>query len=68
MIYTTMKLLSIIFLGFFLTACSTVNDAVTFGKKCVVKDDKVVYSYVWIYNKESGLNADKEQCNEIEPR
>ena len=63
-----MKLLSIIFLGLFLTACSTVNDAVTFGNKCVVYDDNVFYSYVWIYNKESGLNADKEQCSELEPR
>jgi len=25
----------------------------------------VVYSYVWLYNKESGLNADQIQCKEI---
>ena len=65
MIYTTMKLLSIIFLGFFLTACSTVNDAVTFGKKCVVKDDKVVYSYVWIYNKDKELQANEKDCEKL---
>ena len=59
------QILLILVVGLILTACSK---SLSFGKKCVVKDDKVVYSYVWIYNKESGLNADKEQCNEIEPR
>lgn len=59
------KLLLIALLGLFLTACSKVTDAVTIGKKCVVKDDKVVYSYVWLYNKASGLDANTEQCKQI---
>jgi len=25
----------------------------------------VVYSHLWLYNKEAGLPADKEQCKEI---
>ena len=62
------KFLSILFFGFLLSACSLVNDSVTFGKKCMVKDDKVVYSYVWLYNKTSGLSADIEQCKQIAPK
>jgi len=34
----------------------------------MVKDDKVVYSYVWLYNKTSGLSADTEQCKQIAPK
>ena len=59
------KLLLIALLGLFLTACSKVTDAVTIGKKCVVKDDKVVYSYLWLYDKQVGLPADKEACEQI---
>ena len=62
---TKMKLLTITLLGLFLTACSVTNDAVTVGKKCVVKGDKVYYSYVWFYNKQQGLTADPEQCDQI---
>jgi hypothetical protein len=60
-----MKLLAITILGLFLTACSVTNDAVTVGKKCVVKGDKVYYSYVWFYNKGQGLQADETQCEQI---
>tara|TARA_E500000318_G_C3546010_1_gene206733 strand:- start:1193 stop:1384 length:192 start_codon:yes stop_codon:yes gene_type:complete len=60
-----MKQIAIILFGLFLTACSSVNDAVTLGKKCMIKDDKVVYSYIWFYNKETGLSADQKQCDEI---
>ena len=59
------KLLLIALLGLFLTACSKVTDAVTIGKKCVLKDDKVVYSYLWLYDKQVGLPADKEACEQI---
>ena len=47
-----MKYITILFLGLFLTACSITEPRVSFGKKCVVKSDKVVYSYIWIYDKE----------------
>ena len=62
------KFLSILFFGLFLSACSSVNDSVTFGKKCMVKDDKVVYSYIWLYNKTSGLSADTKQCEQIKEK
>ena len=38
---------------------------ITFGKKCVVKDETVAYSYVWIYSKELGLKADTKSCDQI---
>lgn len=46
----------------FVSACSVSEPRVSFGKKCVEKDDKVVYSYVWIYDKEVGVTANKETC------
>jgi len=42
------------------------NPAISFGKKCTVDETgNVVYSTVWIYNKESGLEASKEACKEL---
>ena len=41
------------------------NPKLSFGKKCVEKVDSVVYSYVWLYNEESGLEADEENCKLI---
>ena len=41
--------------------------AVSFGKKCAVTEDgQVNYSYVWLYNKEDGLKANKANCELIE--
>ena len=57
-----MKYITILFLGLFLTACSITEPRVSFGKKCVEKENKVVYSYIWIYDKEIGVIADKETC------
>tara|TARA_Y100001938_G_C7837649_1_gene304516 strand:- start:84 stop:287 length:204 start_codon:yes stop_codon:yes gene_type:complete len=62
------NIIAILTIMFLFSACSSVNDSVTFGKKCMVKDDKVVYSYIWLYNKTSGLSADPEQCKEIAPK
>tara|TARA_B100000965_G_C19063052_1_gene528707 strand:+ start:39 stop:230 length:192 start_codon:yes stop_codon:yes gene_type:complete len=42
------------------------NPRLSVGKKCVVKEKDVVYSYVWLYNKETGLEANKETCKVIE--
>ena len=58
-------LLSILFSIVFLTACSVKNPALNLGKKCLVKEDQVVYSYVWLFDSEQGLRATKEQCNEM---
>ena len=40
-----------------------------FGNKCVVTPDgTVVTSHVWIYNKETGLTANKEDCEQLEKK
>jgi|TARA_Y100000389_G_scaffold200441_1_gene240859 hypothetical protein len=59
------KLISIIFLAGLLSACAINEPRVSFGKKCVEKDNNVVYSYVWLYEKETGLNADEKTCEKI---
>jgi hypothetical protein len=43
------------------------NPAFSFGKKCTVGEDgQVVYSTVWVYDKETGLEASKEACKILE--
>ena len=51
--------LSILFL---MTACSIKEPRLSFGKKCEVNGDKVTYSYVWLYDRNLGLPATKDQC------
>ena len=66
MINTMMKkLVVILFATVLLTACSVKNPALNLGKKCLVKEDQVVYSYVWLFDSEQGLKATKEQCEQI---
>ena len=43
----------------------TSSKKVSLGKKYVVKDDSVSYSYVWIYDKNTGLPASEEQCKAL---
>ena len=57
----TKRLVAILFATVLLTACSVKNPALNLGKKCVVDGDQVVYSYVWLFDSESGLKATKEQ-------
>ena len=58
-----MKNIFILILTFLLaTACGIKNPQVSFGKKCMVKGDSVSYSYVWLYDKETGLPASEGQC------
>ena len=59
------RLVVILFATVLLTACSIKNPALNLGKKCLVKEDQVVYSYVWLFDSESGLKATKEQCEQI---
>ena len=56
------KILVVILLGLFVSACSIKEPRLSFGKKCVEKDNQVVYSYVWVYDKKLGLKADKITC------
>jgi hypothetical protein len=57
-----MKYIAILLTMLLVSACSIKEPRVAFGKKCQVSDDKVTYSYVWIYDKNAGLPADTEQC------
>ena len=59
------KMVVILFATVLLTACSVKNPALNLGKKCLVKEDQVVYSYVWLFDSKTGLNATKEQCEQI---
>tara|TARA_Y100001938_G_C7884455_1_gene326640 strand:- start:67 stop:255 length:189 start_codon:yes stop_codon:yes gene_type:complete len=57
-----MKTILVILTALTLTACSVKEPRLTFGKKCTVKDDKIVYSYLWIYDKSAGVPADAITC------
>jgi len=57
-----MKTILIIFTALLLTACSISEPRLSFGKKCTIKDDKIVYSYLWIYDKSAGVPADAITC------
>ena len=59
------KMVVILFATVLLTACAVKNPALNLGKKCLVKEDQVVYSYVWLFDSKTGLNATKEQCEQI---
>ena len=48
-----------------LTACSIKEPRLSIGKKCVEKNDSVVYSYLWVYDKQNGLEANKDTCKKI---
>ncbi len=60
-----MKTILIVLIAFFISACSIKEPRVTFGKKCVEKDNQIVYSYIWFYNKQVGLKADNITCSLI---
>ena len=62
-----MKHIMTMLLAFLLvSACSIPkNPEVSFGKKCMVKDESVSYSYVWLYDKNTGLPASAEQCEAL---
>ena len=57
-----MKYIMVILSALVLSACSIKEPRISVGKKCAVKEDKVVYSYLWLYDKQVGLPADKESC------
>ena len=59
------NILSILFLGLFISACSITEPRVSFGKKCVEEGDKIVYSYIWVYDKEVGVPANEETCKKL---
>jgi len=65
-----MKHLIMIATAVMLVSCTAMptSPKVSFGKKCLASTDKVTYSYVWIYDKNSGLPANTEDCKLIEKK
>ena len=61
-----MNKIIIILTALLLTACSISEPRLSFGKKCTVKDDKIVYSYLWVYDKSAGVPADAITCGLLE--
>lgn len=62
------KTLSALAILLFVAGCSGVKyNAVSFGKKCAVsetgEETRVATSYVWFYNKDTGLHANKTDCS-----
>ncbi len=46
--------------------CTPIKDPrLSFGKKCKLTDDQVIWSHVWIYSKQEGVKANKEDCKFI---
>lgn len=59
-----MKTILIILISITLIGCSSIqNPRLSLGKKCLDKNGDVAYSYVWLYDKDTGLKATKEQCD-----
>jgi|TARA_B100000989_G_scaffold188851_1_gene142197 uncharacterized lipoprotein YajG len=61
------KIITIIIATILLTGCSVVpkDPRMSFGKKCSVDENgTTVSSYVWVYGKDGGLTATKDQCKE----
>lgn len=59
------KIIMLFVASLLITACSIKEPRLSFGKKCMVKDDKVVYSYVWVWDKSVGLTATEADCEYI---
>jgi hypothetical protein len=61
-----MKHIGILLTALILVGCTVPkNPKFSFGKKCAVQGDQVVWSYAWMYDKNSGLDANKENCSLI---
>ena len=59
-------ILGILIAGLLITACSIKEPRLSFGKKCLEKDNQVVYSYIWLWDKKVGLTANEATCELIE--
>jgi len=61
-----MKYLMVLIMGLVLSACSIPKDPrISFGKKCKVTDDQVIWSHVWVYSNKEGIKANEEDCKFI---
>ena len=41
------------------------NPTLAWGKRCTVSGQQVVWSHLWVYDREKGLDANKENCKLI---
>lgn len=58
-----MKTFITILVAFLLTGCAIPkNPSISFGKKCHVEDSNITYSYVWLFDSQTGLQATEAQC------
>ena len=58
-----MKNIVIMLATLFLVGCANIeNPKLSWGKKCTMNAHEVVYSYLWIYDKNQGLEANTENC------
>jgi|TARA_B100001964_G_C14001281_1_gene495098 uncharacterized protein YceK len=58
-----MKNIIVILTTLLLVGCGSIkNPKLSWGKKCTVQAHQVVYSYLWVYGKEQGLDANQENC------
>lgn len=58
-----MKTILIILSIALLSGCAAIKEPrLSFGKKCKLTDDQVIWSHVWIYSKQDGIKASEEDC------
>ena len=59
--FVTLILASILLVG-----CAVPkNPTLAWGKRCTVSGQQVVWSHLWFYDREKGLDATKENCKLI---
>ena len=52
--------------SFLLVGCTVPkNPKLSWGKKCAVQGNQVVWSHLWVYDKTKGLDANEENCQLI---
>ena len=59
--FATLLIASLLLVG-----CSVPkNPTLSWGKKCAVQGEQVVWSHSWVYDKTKGLDANEENCQLI---
>jgi hypothetical protein len=59
--FVTLILASILLVG-----CAVPkNPTLAWGKRCTVSGEQVVWSHLWVYDRQKGLDATKENCKLI---
>ena len=59
--FVTLILASILLVG-----CAVPkNPTLAWGKRCTVSGQQVVWSHLWVYDRQKGLDATKENCKLI---